>query len=467
MLIRTVGLPGSIKQVTMLAFIVLVIPIGWMLYQTNQVLDAQLQQNHEQARLTLELNQQNYQLERLAEDIVRSVIQFQITEAEPIKERLLEQIGAFRNQLSVQRFLTEQALPTDTFEEMLLALETQPDSEMSQALAAKVSQLTQLSLDGMSDKLTHLQHQSASTRQTLWLQNALLILTTFALMLWLAGVIARPITALEARIQAVGKRQPLPSSSHYNPKEIQSLNTQIEWLDNHLHALEESKVQFLRHISHELKTPLTTLREGADLLADEVPGPLTTSQHHVVTLLQKSGLSLQQLIEQLLDYNRLQQPYEPIVQCVELEQCLHTALAPLQLLIQEKNLTISVSSSSHPVQLDGDMLQRIINNLVSNAVYYSDTSGMIEIRCHQTPQQLTVDVSNSGTAITEADAKHIFEPFYQGQRKRGGPLKGSGIGLSIAREASHALDGSLVLKHNEDGQICFRLTVPVHETHEA
>lgn len=463
---RTAGLPGSIKQVTLLAFIVLVMPIGWMLYQTNQVLDTQLQQSHEQARLALELNQQNYQLERLAEDIVRSVIQFQITQAEPIKARLSEQIDAFRNQLSVQRFLTEQTLFADTFEPLLNALEVQPDSEVSQALATHVSQLTQQSLDTMSEKLTRLQQQSASTRQTLWLQNALLILTTCALMLWLARVISRPITALEARIQAVGQRQPLPASSHYSPLEIQALNAQIEWLDAHLHALEESKVQFLRHISHELKTPLTTLREGADLLADEVPGALTMQQRHVVGLLQKSGLNLQQLIEQLLDYNKLQQPYEPMAQTVNPQQCLQTALAPLQLLIQEKDLTVNVSSSSHTVQLDGDMLQRIINNLVSNAVYYSDPCGMIEIRCHQTRQQLTVEVSNTGTPIAEADVKHIFEPFYQGQRKRGGPLKGSGIGLSIAREASHALGGSLILKHNEAGQICFSATVPVHEANE-
>jgi two-component system sensor histidine kinase GlrK len=78
----------------------------------------------------------------------------------------------------------------------------------------------------------------------------------------------------------------------------------IIWLSERLSWLESQRHQFLRHISHELKTPLASMREGTELLADQVVGPLTAEQKEVVAILDDSSRNLQKLIEQLLDYNR-------------------------------------------------------------------------------------------------------------------------------------------------------------------
>jgi two-component system sensor histidine kinase GlrK len=85
---------------------------------------------------------------------------------------------------------------------------------------------------------------------------------------------------------------------------LRYVGERIIWLSERLSWLESQRHQFLRHISHELKTPLASMREGTELLADQVVGPLTVEQEEVVAILDDSSRNLQKLIEQLLDYNR-------------------------------------------------------------------------------------------------------------------------------------------------------------------
>ncbi|MCR3954152.1 histidine kinase dimerization/phospho-acceptor domain-containing protein, partial [Aeromonas hydrophila] len=96
------------------------------------------------------------------------------------------------------------------------------------------------------------------------------------------------------------------SVSFSGPSELRSVGQRILWLSERLSWLESQRHQFLRHLSHELKTPLASMREGTELLADQVVGPLTPEQKEVVSILDSSSRNLQKLIEQLLDYNRKQ-----------------------------------------------------------------------------------------------------------------------------------------------------------------
>ncbi|MGQ7172394.1 sensor histidine kinase, partial [Escherichia sp. R-CC3] len=111
------------------------------------------------------------------------------------------------------------------------------------------------------------------------------------------------------------------SVSFSGPSELRSVGQRILWLSERLSWLESQRHQFLRHLSHELKTPLASMREGTELLADQVVGPLTPEQKEVVSILDSSSRNLQKLIEQLLDYNRKQAD-----SAVELE---NVELAPL------------------------------------------------------------------------------------------------------------------------------------------
>jgi len=115
--------PRSLKRLVMIAFILIITPIGFMLYKTSDVLEAQLQLSYLQTQNAIEMSQQGSLLERSAEDIVRSANQYQIVQSDTLRERLNEQINAFRNLLAVQTFLTEKNTTLVKFTQILNNIE--------------------------------------------------------------------------------------------------------------------------------------------------------------------------------------------------------------------------------------------------------------------------------------------------------------------------------------------------------
>jgi two-component system sensor histidine kinase GlrK len=111
------------------------------------------------------------------------------------------------------------------------------------------------------------------------------------------------------------------------PRELRSVGKRIIWLSERLAWLESQRHQFLRHLSHELKTPLASMREGTELLADRVAGPLTPEQQEIVEILDNSSRNLQKLIEQLLDYNRKQADGPVAREAVDLVELVENVVA--------------------------------------------------------------------------------------------------------------------------------------------
>lgn len=129
-------------------------------------------------------------------------------------------------------------------------------------------------------------------------------------------------------INRLGEGRSLGNSVSFSgPSELRSVGQRILWLSERLSWLESQRHQFLRHLSHELKTPLASMREGTELLADQVVGPLTPEQKEVVSILDSSSRNLQKLIEQLLDYNRKQADSAVELENVELAPLVETVVS--------------------------------------------------------------------------------------------------------------------------------------------
>ena len=141
-------------------------------------------------------------------------------------------------------------------------------------------------------------------------QRGLFILVLFgtavALLIALAltRYIARPIVEIDAAIRQLGGADFSRAIAVRGPEDLRYLGRRLDWLRRRLEEFETQKNRFLRHVSHELKTPLTALREGAELLHDQVAGPLAPPQRRVVSIMRDNSIKLQRLIEELLDYQR-------------------------------------------------------------------------------------------------------------------------------------------------------------------
>jgi len=133
-------------------------------------------------------------------------------------------------------------------------------------------------------------------------QRGLLLLVFFStavaliIALALTRYIARPISEIDAAIRQLGGADFSRDIAVRGPEDLRYLGRRLDWLRRRLEEFETQKNRFLRHVSHELKTPLTALREGAELLHDRVAGPLTPTQQQVVAILRDNSVKLQRLI---------------------------------------------------------------------------------------------------------------------------------------------------------------------------
>jgi two-component system, NtrC family, sensor histidine kinase GlrK len=293
------------------------------------------------------------------------------------------------------------------------------------------------------------------------LQLSFLAFATLALLVFFSYRINKPVQDLTKEIDRLGTAGLSRTIEISGPKEMEELGRKLEWLRKSLHQNEQQKEQFLRHISHELKTPLASLREGADLLAEQVTGRLSQQQQEVVDIVRLNGIELQRLIENLLDYNQL--PRQDLVfEEVDLEQLLQELLANYRISIDQKDLHLVTQGSVESWVLDRYKLKTTLDNLLSNAINYTPEGGIIDIAWRAEAANLLIEVANSGNPIPAKDAERVFEPFFQSSAKRTGPIKGSGIGLSVARECIEAQGGNLALVPHDVLPICFRLLCPAH-----
>ena len=147
--------------------------------------------------------------------------------------------------------------------------------------------------------------ETASQGRQKWLYLALATVgIALALAILFAVLIARPIRQLDLAIRQMGTADFTHAIEVNGPQDLRYLGQRLEWLRSRLRELEEQQNRFLRHVSHELKTPLTAVREGAELLRDHVGGELSPEQQEIVRIVRENTLSLQKLIEDLLTYHQ-------------------------------------------------------------------------------------------------------------------------------------------------------------------
>ena len=301
-----------------------------------------------------------------------------------------------------------------------------------------------------------------STRQRLIVLALALIPLTLLLAAVFSWMINRPIKQLKASIQQLGQAdlRPLPAIS--GPQDIVELGREIDWLRQRLQALEEQKLRFLRHVSHELKTPLASLREGVALLGDELAGSLNPRQRSIVGIMDSGSRDLQKRIEDLIRYGSMVRDATlPPAAPQALSEALAGVLARQRLTLDARGIGVETQLTAPTVQADRGQLETVLDNLLSNAVKFSPEGGHILVKSEPADGAVVVWVCDQGGGIPKTERGRVFEPFFQGARQPASTIKGSGLGLSIVRESLLAVGGSAEVIDCPPWSTCFKLTWPV------
>jgi two-component system sensor histidine kinase GlrK len=310
-------------------------------------------------------------------------------------------------------------------------------SYRAQAITAKSSELIDREVEAMRKVASDAQ------RIMLW-QGLALIPVVMFLVAGFTILISRPIRQIDAAIRELGSGRFNTRIAVSGPEDLEHLGQRLEWMRQQLLDIEQQKNRFLQQVSHELKTPLTALREGAQLLSDDVVGRLTPEQREIAEILRHNSIELQRQIEELLNYAAIQfDKLKLELGPVNPGQVLERVTQNQKLALQAKNLTLRARPVDAMVIADAEKLGVVLDNLLSNAIKFSPEGGVITVNLHTNAESLDIDVIDEGSGVAAADRPHVFEPYYQGRIQGSGPVKGSGLGLSIVREYVMAHRGSV------------------------
>lgn len=280
-------------------------------------------------------------------------------------------------------------------------------------------------------------------RELFWLVGVALAVA-LAIGLVLARVIVRPVAQLDEAIRRLGRADFEKPIRVNGPGDFEQIGERLDWLRRRLTELEAEKTRFLQHLSHDLKTPLTVLREGTELLHDQIAGPLTPEQHQLAVMLRDNSIKLQTMIEDLLDYQRALHSAATLnVEPVSLEPLLRDTVRAHGFEANAKGQRLVLQAAPATVWADGAKLRSVVDNLVGNAIKFTPNGGTITILARERRSDVQIDVIDTGPGVLPEEREVIFDAFFRGRAghtSRGG---GTGLGLAIARDFVKAHGGNI------------------------
>jgi signal transduction histidine kinase len=214
-------------------------------------------------------------------------------------------------------------------------------------------------------------------------------------------------------------------------------NERMKIANEKLQDLNKAKSDFIAIVSHELRSPLTSMLGFTDLLLQGETGALGPTQKEFVDIINQNTKRLIDLINNLLNLSkieagRVELKKEPL----DLEKTVHGVIHNFRSLLADKRLVIKVVPPAEPlpkIAADENQLARVLTNLLANAVKYTVPEGEIVVHITDGSETVQVDILDSGDGIESRDLTHMFERFYRAPRAKSENIVGTGLGLAIAK----------------------------------
>ncbi|WP_253047268.1 MULTISPECIES: HAMP domain-containing sensor histidine kinase [unclassified Pseudoalteromonas] len=329
-----------------------------------------------------------------------------------------------------------------------------PDSKTLSAMVAVLARESQSLQQALDKTLDEALAQQSKIRQRFLIGLSMLLPILIGLSIWLIKRISRQLFQLEKAIAVVGDGQFATPIRLSGSHEFTQLGERLEQVRNELTASKQQKETFLRHVSHELKTPLASIKEGTELLNTPHLGQLNDKQRRVTGILSSSVTKLTQLIEDLLTFSAASHPHSQQARCsaLAIKEQLEEHFAQR---LQGAGIQIDWRFNPALTQLPEMPVKLALTHLLGNAIQYTKTQ--ISIDLTDTPDHWQISIRDDGPGLDPQEANHLFKPFVRG--KHSDPIAGSGLGLAIVEECVNQIGGQLGWQNTHPG--CeFSLTLP-------
>jgi two-component system sensor histidine kinase GlrK len=337
-------------------------------------------------------------------------------------------------------------------------------SEAFQSIRGKASDLAHEYAEHTALQADKLRALSASFRQRLIIDISLLLPVSCVLLAIFVYLLHNPMRQIDHVIRGLGAGNFTQPVRVVGTGDVEFLGGRLEWLRSRLNDLETAKQRFVRNVSHEVKTPLANIHEGAELLLDQVVGELNQEQRDIAQVLVNNADKLDRLIADLINYSQVSARggYQKMA-LVDVRQLLLEVLEDYQLQLRAKSITVIKSLDYLAIMGSKEQLSTIIDNLLSNAVKYSPSNGSIRIALMKDGGHMVLEMEDDGPGIDPDERQRVFEPFFRGRAAHELGIKGTGFGLAIVAECVSSHHGKVEVLDSlgDDAGVRIRVQIPM------
>lgn len=273
------------------------------------------------------------------------------------------------------------------------------------------------------------------------------LLVAVGLAIIISRGIARPLQALSKATEAVSRGDYHHTVLESGPPEIRSVARAFNQMSSDVRSAQQSQREFLASVSHDLKTPLTSIQGYSQAIIDGA----TSDPAAAAEVIYEEAGRLNRMVVELTDLMRMQSGRLSLeLTALDVSEMANAIGERLSVVARKKNITVHVDTMPvPPVAGDGDRMAQVFTNLVSNAIKYTPSGGDVWLSTRSNHDGVEISVRDNGAGIPKKDLDRIFERFYQVDKARG-PHRGTGLGLAITREIVMAHGGTISVQ--SDGQ---------------
>lgn len=467
---------STISQLTLLGFILAMLPLVAAIIHTNWKVDKLAAAMHSVVSDSTEASQAGRMIQSKLISVERSAGQYLVLNEDDLFQRYKDQrtqlIEAIQHLIRlnlgedlVARLQQLQDAEQALFEKLQHIKEASPEqikqltqnirllADIAQPLPLEISYAITSQRSVIDQKVTDIQ------RLLLW-QVLALVPLAMLLGILISVLLNRPMHRLKHAIHRLGDGELTTPVVVSGPQDIHELGQRLDWLRQRLAELDEQKLSFLQHVSHELKTPLTGIREGTELLLDGVIGKLQGEQAEVMAIIRDSSLQLQAQVEALLGFNSALLQKSPCRnERLRIDRLLDEVIDQHQLAARSRQIDILARIEIAVTRGDREQLRVLSGTILSNSIKFSPIGGTIHVNLRQMRKKVMIDIIDSGPGVHIDDQNQIFEPFFQGRNTPDTHVKGTGLGLAIASRYARLHDGEVLLINTKNGAH-FRIILP-------
>jgi signal transduction histidine kinase len=330
-------------------------------------------------------------------------------------------------------------------------------------VAMETQQLGAAAQTAMTRELARSELGARDAERLAWAAAATALVLSVLLSALLVRSIVRPLERLAKGTREISAGRLDFRLDSYGRDELSQVAREFNAMTERLEELDQMKRDFVSNVSHDLKTPLSSMQETNEVLLDELPGPLSDKQRYLLQLSQESGRRLSAMIAKLLELSRLEAAQTATVDVVDLGQLVHRAMDRYDVARTGKSARVILREvdESLSVSADADALTQVLDNLVENALKFSPADGHVEVTVAAHGTEALLMVADEGPGIADADKERVFERFYQTEAGRSVRSRGTGLGLAICRHIVDAHGGRIWVSDNAPRGCVLNVSLPL------